>query len=67
LELEVAKPSKLTLKNGVRFEYPKDEVESFNRHFKYVDCHMDCETTVDNLFELVDLVVDTMLALIEKG
>lgn len=67
LELEVAKPSELTLKNGVRFEYPKDEVELFNRHFKYVDCYMDCETTVDNLFELVDLVVDTMLALIEKG
>lgn len=37
LELEVAKPSELTLKNGVRFEYPKHEVESFNRHLRYVD------------------------------
>lgn len=67
LELEVAKPSELTLKNGVKFEYPNHEVESFNRHFKYVDWHMDCETTVNDLTELVDLVVDTMLALIEKG
>lgn len=67
LELEVAKPSELTLKNGVRFEYPKYEVESFNRHLRYVDWHQDCETTVNNLHELVDLVIDTMLALIEKG
>lgn len=67
LELEVAKPSELTLKSGVKFEYPKHEVESFNRNFKYVDWHMDCETTVNDLTELVDLVVDTMLALIEKG
>lgn len=67
LELEVAKPSELTLKNGVRFEYPKCEVESFNRHLRYVDWHQDCETTVDNLFELVDLVIETMLELIEKG
>lgn len=28
---------------------------------------MDCGTTVNDLTELVDLVVDTMLALIEKG
>lgn len=28
---------------------------------------MDCETTVDNLFELVDLVIDTMVELHEKG
>ena len=67
LELEVAKPSELKLRNGVKFEYPKHEVESFNRHFKYVDWHMDCETTVDDLFGLVDLVIDTMLELIEKG
>lgn len=67
LELEVAKPSELTLKNGVKFEYPNHEVESFNRHFKYVDWHMDCETTVNDLTEVVDLAVDTMLALIEKG
>ena len=67
LELEVAKPSELTLKNGVRFEYPKHEVESFNRNFKYVDWHQDCETTVNNLFELVDLVIETMLELIERG
>lgn len=67
LELEVAKPSELTLKNGVKFEYPKHEVESFNRHLRYVDWHMDCETTVNNLFELVDLVIDTMVELYEKG
>ena len=67
LELEVAKPSELTLKNGVKFEYPKYEVESFNQHLRYVDWHMDCETTVDDLFGLVDLVIDTMLKLIEKG
>lgn len=67
LELEVAKPSELTLKNGVRFEYPKHEVESFNRHLRYVDWHMYCETTVDDLFGLVDLVIDTMLELYEKG
>lgn len=67
LELEVAKPSELTLKNGVRFEYPKHEVESFNRQLRYVDWHMDCETTVNNLFELVDLVIDTMVELYEKG
>lgn len=28
---------------------------------------MDCETTVDDLFGLVDLVIDTMLELYEKG
>lgn len=67
LELEVAKPSELKLRNGVKFEYPKHEVESFNRHFKYVDWHMDCETTVNDLFELVDLVIETMLTLIEEG
>lgn len=67
LELEVVKPSELTLKNGVKFEYPKHEVESFNRHLRYVDWHMDCETTVNNLFELVDLVIDTMVELYEKG
>ena len=67
LELEVAKPAELTLKNGVKFEYPKYEVESFNRHLRYVDWHMDCETTVDDLFGLVDLVIDTMLELYEKG
>lgn len=67
LELEVAKPSELTLKNGVRFEYPKHEVESFNRQLRYVDWHMDCKTTVNNLFELVDLVIDTMVELYEKG
>jgi len=67
LELEVAKPSELTLKNGVKFEYPKHEVESFNRNFKYVDWHMDCETTVNDLTELVDLVIDTMVELYEKG
>lgn len=67
LELEVAKPSELTLKNGVKFEYPKYEVESFNQYLRYVDWHMDCETTVDDLFGLVDLVIDTMLELIEKG
>ena len=67
LELEVAKPSELTLKNGVRFEYPKHEVESFNRHLRYVDWHMDCETTVDDLFGLVDLVIDTMIELHERG
>lgn len=66
LELEVAKPSELTLKNGVKFEYPKYEVESFNRHLRYVDWHMDCETTVNNLFELVDLAIETMLELIER-
>lgn len=67
LELEVAKPSELTLKNGVKFEYPRHEVESFNRNFRYVEWHMDCETTVNNLFELVDLVIDTMVELYEKG
>lgn len=67
LELGVAKPSELKLRNGVKFEYPKHEVESFNRHFKYVDWHMDCETTVNDLFELVDLVIETMLTLIEEG
>lgn len=67
LELEVAKPSELTLKNGVKFEYPRNEVESFNRNFRYVEWHMDCETTVNNLFELVDLVIDTMVELYEKG
>lgn len=67
LELEVAKPSELTLKNGVKFEYPKHEVESFNRNFRYIDWHMDCETTVNDLFELVDLVIDTMVELYEKG
>ena len=67
LELEVAKPAELTLKNGVKFEYPKYEVESFNQHLRYVDWHMDCETTVEDLFGLVDLVIDTMLELHEKG
>lgn len=67
LELEVARPSELTLKNGVKFEYPRHEVESFNRNFRYVEWHMDCETTVNNLFELVDLVIDTMVELYEKG
>lgn len=67
LELEVARPSELTLKNGVKFEYPKYEVESFNRRLRYVDWHMDCETTVDDLFGLVDLVIDTMIELYEKG
>ena len=67
LELEVAKPAELALKNGVKFEYPKYEVESFNRNYRYVDWHMDCETTVEDLFGLVDLVIDTMLELYEKG
>lgn len=67
LELEVAKPSELTLKNGVKFEYPKHEVESFNRNFRYIDWHMDCETTVNDLTKLVDLVIDTMVELYKKG
>lgn len=67
LELEVAKPSELTLKNGVKFEHPKHEVESFNRNFRYIDWHMDCETTVNDLTKLVDLVIDTMVELYKKG
>lgn len=43
------------------------DIEVFNRNHRYLDWHMDCETTVDNLFELVDLIIDTMIGLIEKG
>ena len=60
LHLEMSKPPQIKINDGIKFEYPKEELEYFRRHHQYLDWHQDMVTTVNNLNEVIDILVLTM-------
>lgn len=63
LRLEMSKPPQIKINDTITFEYPKDELKSFRQHHQYLNWHQDMVTTVKNLNEAVDIMLQTMEAL----
>lgn len=57
----------LNLYGGLKFEYPKEELNTYRRHHKYFDWHQDMTAVVSSLDDAVLLLVDTIEKLCEQS
>ena len=67
MTFEMSLLSELKLYEGLKFEYPKEELSSYRRHHKYFDWHQDMMVVVSSLDDAALLLVDTLEKLCEQS
>lgn len=56
----------LKLYEGLKFEYPKEELSAYRRHHKFFDWHQDMTVVVSSLDDAILMMVDTIEKLSEQ-
>ena len=57
----------LRLSDDIKYEYPKEELNTYRRYHKYFDWHQDMTAVVSSLDDAVLLLVDTIEKLLEQS
>ena len=57
----------LKLYEGLKFEYPKEELDAYRRHHKFFDWHQDMTAVVTSLDDAVLMMVDTIEKLCDRA
>lgn len=63
---EVAPPSKLELSNG-KFKCPYNELNTYKHCYKHVDYEQTIMASVESVTDMIDLVIEILQKLYEKG
>lgn len=66
MTLEMPLLPELKIYEGLKFEYPKEELSSYRRHHKFFDWHQDMTVVVTSLDDAVLILVDTIEKLCEQ-
>ena len=63
---KVKPPIELELSNG-KFKYPYAELNGYNDYYKHVGFDQTINVTVESVTKMIDLVIETLQKLYEKG